>query len=233
MNLVFVMVEPAVPENVGAAARAMKTMGFSQLRLVNGCDHLCDRARRLAHGSNDILENARCFDSLADSLADVDFSIATTAKNRRVRDEYHLAENLLPLLAHKKKSIQTVALVFGREDRGLHNREITQCDTVSRIHLQRKYPSLNLGQAVMLYAYELSPLALTTESRLVHPPMAASFAALRQSIAAILATLDLPLTATNRLTERIALLTDTDVRLLHSVVRELKRTNPALRDATA
>ena len=85
MSICFILVEPAVPENVGAAARAVKTMGFTDLRLVNPCDHLGTKAKMLAHASHEILENAKIFNSLADAINDLDFVIATTAKQRWVK----------------------------------------------------------------------------------------------------------------------------------------------------
>ena len=84
MNISFILVEPAVPENIGAAARAIKTMGFNDLRLVNPCDHLDMRAKMLAHASHEILENAKIFTNLSDAIADLDFTIATSAKQRWV-----------------------------------------------------------------------------------------------------------------------------------------------------
>jgi len=71
MKVHFILVEPAVPENIGAAARALKTMQFSSLRLVNPCDHLHVKARMLAHGAQDVLENAKIFYSLEAALEDV------------------------------------------------------------------------------------------------------------------------------------------------------------------
>ena len=82
MEIVFVLVEPAVPENIGASARALKTMGFDQLRLVNTQQHLEKQARILAHGSGDILAQAQAYDSLPAALADIDLAIATSAKPR-------------------------------------------------------------------------------------------------------------------------------------------------------
>ena len=78
MELFFVLVEPARPENVGAAARALKTMGFARLRLVNACD-LSREARWVAHESTELLDQAQHYSSLADALADIDFSIASSA----------------------------------------------------------------------------------------------------------------------------------------------------------
>ena len=85
MEVSFILVEPAGPENVGAAARAIKTMGFDDLRLVNPCDHLDMKARMLAHASNDILENAKVYQSFEEAIKDIDFVFATSAKQRWVK----------------------------------------------------------------------------------------------------------------------------------------------------
>ncbi|WP_430462815.1 tRNA/rRNA methyltransferase [Thalassolituus sp. LLYu03] len=154
----FVLVEPAVPENVGAAARALKTMGFGELWIVNSTVHTDKQARILAHGSGDILDNVRTFDSLAAVRAEVDLMVGTSAKPRHQREVLLTPEALKTNLADKLAGQFRIALVFGREDSGLHGPEVAQCDLLTSIPLAVTYPSLNLGQAVMLYAYALSGL---------------------------------------------------------------------------
>ena len=160
MKISFILVEPAVPGNVGAAARAIKTMGFSDLRLVNPCDHLSEEARMLAHGSNEILEKAGVFKSLPQALENLDLAVATTAKRRSARVQYITGHELTGFLDGKGSSVQSAGIVFGREESGLTNDEIRMCDLVSSIPLAQAYPSLNLGQAVMIFAYTLSGYAL-------------------------------------------------------------------------
>lgn len=162
MDIVFVLVEPAVPENIGASARALNTMGFRQLRLVSADKrrdlHLEKQARILAHGSREILDQAQQFPNLAEAVADRDFVIATSAKPRHQWREHFTPTELRPLLADKGETIARVAVVFGREESGLHTAELDCADVISSIPLHQPYPSLNLSQAVMLYAYELSAL---------------------------------------------------------------------------
>lgn len=159
MKIVFVLVEPAVPENIGAAARAIKTMGFSELRLVNPTpDFLGEKAKTLAHGARDILENAMLFPSLHDALADIDFSIGTTAKNRSVKADYHLPERARNILTSKAGMLRSAAIVFGREESGLTNDELRLCDIASTIPLSNPYPSINLAQSAMIFAYVFSEL---------------------------------------------------------------------------
>ncbi|MED5431019.1 MAG: tRNA/rRNA methyltransferase [Pseudomonadota bacterium] len=153
MDIVFVLVEPARGENIGAAARAIKTMGFNQLRLVRPGDMTA--AQWVAHHSQDILEQACTHDDLGSALADVDLSIACTARRRLQKDRYVDADQCAGLIAAKGDSVQRVAIVFGREASGLTGEEIAQCDLASSIPLPQPQPSLNLAQAVMVYAWEL------------------------------------------------------------------------------
>jgi len=154
LELVFILVEPARAENIGAAARALKTMGHHQLWLVNAGE-IGAPAHWVAHQSGDLLEQARHFDTLADALAQVDFSIATTARRRLVHDRYLSASQCRDALYGKQQSLTRAALVFGRESSGLSGDELALCDTVTSLPLAVTQPSLNLAQAVMLYAWEL------------------------------------------------------------------------------
>lgn len=161
-DIIFVLVRPAVPENVGAAARALKTMGFAQLRIVGSDAHREKPARILAHASTDILDNASTFPDLNAALADIDFSIGTSAKSRHER-RYQLAPaEVRAAIENKSTLLARVAIVFGCEESGLSNAELARCDALSSIPLATEYPSLNLAQAVMLYAYELANLQFET-----------------------------------------------------------------------
>ncbi|MDD4144873.1 MAG: tRNA/rRNA methyltransferase [Prolixibacteraceae bacterium] len=217
MIISFVLVEPAVPENVGAAARAMKTMGFYELLLVNPCNYLDGPARWLAHGSADILENAKVFSSLKDAVSGFDFIIGTTAKKRSVKNDYYSLSDLNSLLNSKGKSIDKAALVFGREESGLKNEELKLCDLVSTVPLKTVNPSLNLAQAVMLYAWELSAAGdiecLNEES--------ANIGSLRVLLGKVKIVLqrtgfDEDSLIFSRFIERINIMCENDLQLLHS-----------------
>ena len=82
MDICFILMAPARPENVGAAARAMKTMGFSQMRVVASMVHTQPEAQWVAHGAQEILSQAESYDSLAEAVADLDLIVATTARQR-------------------------------------------------------------------------------------------------------------------------------------------------------
>jgi len=216
MQISFILVEPATPENVGAAARALKTMGFFRLLLVNPCNHLSNEARWLAHASNEILEKAEIFGDLERAIKGFDFIIGTTAKKRSVKNDYLSLSELSLTIEEKGNTINKIAIVFGREESGLKNEELKLCDLVTTVPLKTPYPSLNLAQAVMLYAYELSKLnhkTLRSKAKNIE-----SFTALKEKVNMVLKETGFK-TDTNiypRFLERINMLDQDDINLLHS-----------------
>ncbi|ANB70127.1 TPA: tRNA/rRNA methyltransferase [Aeromonas veronii] len=157
MKLYFVLVAPARPANVGAAARAMKTMGFDAMRLVASRVHEEEEASWVAHGAQEILAQAEAFETLPEALADMDLVIATTARERG-RYQHYLTPGEIREQIRSKPSLGKVAIVFGCEESGLSNEQLAEVDLISYLPLKVSYPSLNLGQAIMLYAYEMSQL---------------------------------------------------------------------------
>lgn len=157
MKLYFVLVAPARPANVGAAARAMKTMGFDAMRLVASRVHEEEEASWVAHGAQEILTQAEAFDTMPEALADMDLVIATTARERG-RYQHYLTPGEIREQIRAKPSLGKVAIVFGCEESGLSNEQLAEVDLISYLPLKVSYPSLNLGQAIMLYAYEMSQL---------------------------------------------------------------------------
>ena len=133
MHLSIVLVSPARAENIGAAARAMKTMGFTDLRIVASDAHNEPAARWVAHGSGDILDNLRTYETLADALHDISYTVATTARSRSKFHYYATPAELVPLLAEKSQWLPNMALVFGREDSGLTNEELALADVLTGV----------------------------------------------------------------------------------------------------
>lgn len=129
-------------------------MGFSALWLVDPCP-LEPEAYWVAHQSDDILRNARSFPDLASALAEVDFSIASGARRRLEKDDYLSPSECGAAIVGKSASAARAAIVFGRESSGLTGEEMALCDAATRVPLAHPQPSLNLAQAVMLYAWEL------------------------------------------------------------------------------
>jgi tRNA/rRNA methyltransferase len=160
MDFSFILVEPAVAENVGAAARALKTMGFDRLLIVNSKAHLEPRARWVAHGSVDIMDNIKVFDTLETAVRDADLVIGTTAKRRRTHADYYPCTEIPRLIQRKAEMLENVAIVFGREESGLTNEELGLCHIFTGVPIKTGYPSLNLSQSVMIYAWELMRYSL-------------------------------------------------------------------------
>ena len=123
----------------------------------------------LAHASIEILEKAVVFPDLSSAVSDLDMRIATTAKNRDARSEFHLNKELPEIIKSKGEQVNTIGLVFGREESGLTNDEIRLCDLASTIPLKENYPSLNLSQAVMIYAYTLAEMNAGKDAEGISP----------------------------------------------------------------
>ncbi len=154
-NIRIVLVGTLYSGNVGSVCRAMANMGIRDLALAGPqlCDDWSDAAKMAVHAT-DILESRRESACLADAVADCAFVVGTTARGglyrQHVKAPREVAPELLKLAASGK-----VALVFGREDKGLFNEEIGQCTHLIRIPVHPGYTSLNLSQAVLLCCYEL------------------------------------------------------------------------------
>ncbi len=223
MDINFVLVEPKVPENIGASARAIKTMGFSSLRLVKPCDHLDDQAQRLAHGSVEILKNATVYNDFKSALGDIDFIVGTTSKHRLLKADYYSCREILDLIVRKKTSIQKVAIVFGREDKGLLNNELKYCQIVSSIPMKNHHPSLNLSQSVMLYAYSLSPLSIRNYKKLPRKTDQLQFKSLIKRVDKIMENIGMDPESRifNRIKERLGSLNEGDTHLIHSLCNML------------
>jgi tRNA/rRNA methyltransferase len=158
LDIHFILYRPAVPGNVGAAARAIKTMGFRNLRLIDPCNYLDKQSMMMAHGSHDVLKSAEVFDDFQSSVNDLDLVICTTAKERSAKHEYHSSREILSFLQNRSDRLGNVGILFGTEESGLPNQLILQSDMAMTIPMASGYPSLNLAQSVMVTAYELSPL---------------------------------------------------------------------------
>lgn len=154
MNFYFILIETATSGNIGACARALKTMGFRFLRLVNPqCNPLNRNALWMAHGATDILEQVEIYASLDDAIKDLDFVISTTARKRTISKTYYSPEKVIELIKGKRDFFSNIGVIFGRESSGLTNDEILKSDIVTSITMSTSFPALNLSQAVMLYAY--------------------------------------------------------------------------------
>ncbi|MRT56247.1 tRNA/rRNA methyltransferase [Enterobacteriaceae bacterium RIT693] len=227
MRLPIILVSPARPENVGAAARAMKTMGFTELRIVASDAHLQPPARWVAHGAGDILDGVRHFDTLAEALGDVDFTIATTARSRAKFHYYATPQQLVPMLEEKRQWVGCAALVFGREDSGLTNEELELADVLTGVPMVADYPSLNLGQAVMVYCYQLSALMQLPSAKNAAGE-GQQLNALRLRITALLNRLDVAgdQKMVDWVQQRLGLLEQRDTAMLHRLLHDIEKKLP-------
>lgn len=162
-----VLFEPQNPINIAAVIRAMKNMGVSSLRLVRPCEYDPYRVEGIAHDTADIIERIQHFDDLDAALADCIYVAAYTARRRAakwvIRDPRESAADVIASVPNGH-----VALVFGREDKGLPNEALDRARVVVNIPTT-DHASLNLAQAVLVALYELH-LAAGDATRTVGPP---------------------------------------------------------------
>lgn len=154
-NIRIVLVQTFHPGNIGAAARAMKTMGLTELTLVNPRAYPDDEATRLAAGATDVLENARVAGSLSDAVDDCVQVIGASARLRNLPLPHFDEPDAMAQSALQHARSAPVALVFGRERSGLTNDEIRCCTHQVSIPANPDYAILNLSQAVQILAYEV------------------------------------------------------------------------------
>ncbi|WP_072570463.1 MULTISPECIES: tRNA/rRNA methyltransferase [unclassified Enterobacter] len=225
MQVSIILVSPARAENVGAAARAMKTMGFTDLRIVDSRAHLEEGARRVAHGSGDVLDNATVYPTLEAALHDVQFTVATTARSRSKFHYYATPAELVPLMQEKSQWLHHAALVFGREDSGLTNDELALADVLTGAPMVADYPSLNLGQAVMVYCYQLTTLMQQTAATPDVISDENQLRALRIRARALLEKLgvDDDTKMVDWLEQRIGLFEQRDTAMLHRLLHDIEK----------
>ncbi len=176
-DICIILTNPQMGENIGAAARAMANFGFSDLRLVNPRDGWPNpKADSLAAGAFSAIPMPTLYESLSDSLHDCHCSYATTARRRHlmkpVMSPQQAAGEALRHVASGKK----VALVFGAEQSGMSNEDLSLCSAVVNIPTNPEFSSLNLGQAVLLMVAQIGLQGVSDappappHSRKISPP---------------------------------------------------------------
>ena len=150
----IVLVEPSHPGNIGAAARAAKTMGIENLILVNPKSFPDNQATVRATGAVDVLERAQIFSDLKEAISDCTFVVGTSSRVRGLPcpqiTPRELGARVLQEVQHGD-----VAIVFGRESSGLSNHEMDLCQFASTIPTDWEFGSLNLAAAVQVITYEI------------------------------------------------------------------------------
>lgn len=158
-----VLVEPLYEGNVGSTARAMKNFGMNDLALVNPCE-LGGQAMAFAMHAQDIMKNASVHSTIQDAVRDSNLIIAATG-NPGIRVEEHVrtpAYTPAEIKAMLEGKRGTISLLFGREDKGLSNDELTLCDIIMSIPTSFDYPSMNLSHSVAVVLYELCDIKAGT-----------------------------------------------------------------------
>ncbi len=158
-HIAVVLNQPRISENIGAAARAMRNMGIRELVVVDpGKNFDFDPILKLAtHAASDVVASMLLYPTLQAALAPYQFVVGTTARlggRRQVADPAAMARKLIPISQENR-----IALVFGREDRGLSNEDLRLCHGLVNIPTA-DFSSLNLAQAVMVLCYEMNRAAL-------------------------------------------------------------------------
>lgn len=159
-NIRIVLCETSHPGNIGAAARAMKTMGLSALHLVRPQRFPDSQAQWRATSATDVLDRAQVHDTLDEALRGVAFAVACSARSRDVAVAAVDARVAAARLIDVARS-QPVALVFGNEQAGLTTDAVNKCKLLASIPTNPDFSSLNLGAAVQVFAYELRMSART------------------------------------------------------------------------
>jgi len=164
----LVLVEPTHPGNIGAVARAMKTMGLSDLALVKPKKYPHYEATKRAAGAQDVLEQATVIGSVAEAVAQSTLVLGTSVRDREVTwPTYSPREAAEKSHSHLNQMPQShqVAILFGRESSGLTNQEMDLCDWQIRIDANPEYSSLNLGSAVQIISYEMRLASFLTSEQ--------------------------------------------------------------------
>jgi tRNA/rRNA methyltransferase/tRNA (cytidine32/uridine32-2'-O)-methyltransferase len=154
-RIVLVMDEPQDVVNIAGVIRVMKNMGLRHLRVVRPAEWDAWRITGIAHRSDDVVERTGHFATLAEALADCTFVIGTSARARTAQRNYGYARGWASVIARRCSGGEKVAIVFGREDRGLSNEALDRCDGVALIPTSPEYASLNLAQAALVLCYEV------------------------------------------------------------------------------
>ncbi|WP_041527255.1 RNA methyltransferase [Paracoccus aminophilus] len=165
MEPVIILVRPQMGENIGAAARAMLNFGLTRMRLVDPRDGWPNaRAIAMASGAaGKVLDQAQVFPTLAEAMHDVDYCYATTARGREMTKPVLTPETAMAD-AHARTAVgEKIAIIFGPERAGLENDDVARANAIITVPVNPDFPSLNLGQAVLLNGYEWSRGRLPAE----------------------------------------------------------------------
>lgn len=161
----IVLVEPQLGENIGMVARAMANFGLAELRLVNPRDGWpSEKARAAASKADHVIDGVAVFDTLPEAIADMNYVIATTARERDGFKPVRGPVEAGRILRQRFVSGQKSAILFGRERFGLYNEEVGLADEIVTFPVNPAFASLNIAQAVLLMSYEWMKSGLESET---------------------------------------------------------------------
>ena len=166
MTLRIVLVEPREAGNVGAAARVMKNFGFEDLWIAGEHPPLHPLAGWWASGADDVVEHARQVPSLFDAIRDAHVTVATTSLRGRATEANFTPFDVGRMLASLNGD-EVLALVFGREDRGLTHDEVALCQHAAAIPTNRDFPTMNLAQAIGVFCFAASSIVAEPRERVL------------------------------------------------------------------
>ena len=151
-----IFVEPESSGNIGSLARAMKNFSLKNLILVNPqCEVKNQESKKMSMHAWDLIENARIIKNFQTAVKEMDFIIGTTAKTKKEYDSVKTAYSPKEVLSKIKEVEGEIAIVLGRESRGLTDEELKKCDINVFIPTNPEYPTLNITHAAVILFYEL------------------------------------------------------------------------------
>ena len=160
----IILIETSNSGNIGSVLRAMKTMGFKNLCLVNPKKFPSDEVKALAANAKDMIDDVVVVDTLDKALSDIDFAVGTSSRIRKVPWPNEPLNTVAPQINKIIESTTNVGILFGREDRGLTNDELQRCNLHMHIPANEEYPVLNLAMAVQVVCYQIYIDSLSKKS---------------------------------------------------------------------
>ena len=160
----IILIETSNSGNIGSVLRAMKTMGFKNLCLVNPKKFPSDEVKALAANAKDMIDDVVVVDTLDKALSDIDFVVGTSSRIRKVPWPNEPLNTVAPQINKIIESTTNVGILFGREDRGLTNDELQRCNLHMHIPANEEYPVLNLAMAVQVVCYQIYIDSLSKKS---------------------------------------------------------------------
>jgi len=168
-NIRIVLIHTSHPGNIGSTARAMKTMGLSNLYLVKPKSFPDKQAVAMSAGATDILDKAVIVDRLQEAITDCQLVVGASARHERsIRWNIQTSRKCGELVVQQASDSHKVAILFGRESSGLTNEELAQCQQLLYIPANEEYSSLNLASAVQIISYECRMAWLARQNKPAH-----------------------------------------------------------------